>query len=272
MMKNLGFLLSAFLVLGGKAWADAPQPWQLSFQPAATSLAEDLHRLNSGVNIMIFAVAAFVMVLLLICIVRFNQRANPVPSKTSHNTLLEIVWTVVPVLMLVGVAIPSLILLYKQLEIPATDLTVKAVGHQWYWSYEYPDAGISFDSNMIADKDLKPGQLRLLEVDNALVLPVGMNIKIQITATDVIHSWTVPSFGVKHDGVPGRVNESWFKIDREGVFYGQCSELCGVGHAYMPIKVVAVSQEKYKEWLIEAKKKFAALGVLDAKQFAALGR
>jgi len=253
--------------------AEGPAPWQMNLQPAATSIAWELENLLTGVNILIAIITAFVMVLLLICIVRFNERANKVPSKTSHNTIIEVIWTVVPIIILIILTIPSLRLLRNQLDIPETELVVKAVGHQWYWSYEYPDDKIAYDSNLIPDKDIKAGQLRLLSVDNPLVIPVGTNVKVQITATDVIHAWTVPAFGVKHDAVPGRINESWFKVDREGTFYGQCSELCGVGHAYMPIEVVVVSKEKYQEWLNEAKKKFAAgEPVPHINEIAALGQ
>lgn len=259
-MKKANILLFLFALLIGvpAVHAEAPQPWQINLQPAATSIATDLHHLLSGVNILIFAVSIFVMVLLLICIFRFNEKANKVPSKTSHNTLLEVIWTVIPIIILVFLAFPSLRLLNEQLTIPESEVTIKAVGHQWYWSYEYPEAQVAFDSNLIPDNEIKEGQIRLLSVDNPLVVPVGTNIKVQVTATDVIHAWTVPAFGVKHDGVPGKINESWFKVDREGTFYGQCSELCGVGHAYMPIEVIVVSKEKYQEWLAETKKRLAA--------------
>ncbi|HEX2580787.1 MAG TPA: cytochrome c oxidase subunit II [Dongiaceae bacterium] len=255
------------------AWAaDGPQPWEIDLQPPATSIARELVRLNNGLNWLIFAVAILVAVLLVFIIFRFNERVNKTPSQRSHNTVLEIVWTAIPALILLFVAIPSFRLLYNQLDIPATELTVKVTGHQWYWSYEFPDAKFGFDSNIVQDKDLKPGQLRLLEVDNPLVLPVGTSIKVQITAADVIHSWSMPAFGVKHDAVPGKINVSWFTIDHEGTFYGQCQQLCGTGHAYMPIKIVAVSKEKFQQWLGDAKKKFAANTVPGVTRLANAGQ
>jgi cytochrome c oxidase subunit 2 len=181
-----------------------------------------------------------------------------VPSKITHNTPLEIAWTVVPTLILVFIAVFSFPLLYKQLTIPKPGLTIRAIGHQWYWSYEYPDNGnFTFDANLIEKADLKPGQTYLLDTDNEVVLPIGTDIRIQITGADVIHSWTVPSFGVKHDGIPGRTNESWFNIKQPGIYYGQCSELCGVRHGYMPIKVHAVTKEEFEAWVKEAQQKFA---------------
>ncbi len=233
----------------------------LGMQPAATSLAEEMHNLHNNILLpIIIVISVFILALLLWIILRYNAKANPIPSKTTHNTLLEVIWTAVPVLILVAIAIPSFRALYHQLEIPKPDLTIKAIGHQWYWSYEYPDNGnFTFDANLIQDKDLQPGQLRLLETDNEVVLPVGKNIRIQITASDVIHSWTIPSFGVKHDGLPGRVNESWFNITTPGIYYGQCSELCGTGHAYMPIKLRAVSPAEFDAWVLEAQKKFATV-------------
>ena len=236
-----------------------PQPNQVGMQPAATSIAEDVHFFHNWILMPIITViTVFVMLLLLWVMFRYNAKRNPVPSKTTHNTLIEVLWTVIPILILIAISIPSFKLLYKQLDLPKTDLTIRAIGHQWYWSYEYPDNGnFTFDANMIPTADLKPGQLRLLETDNEVVLPVGKNIRIQITAADVIHAWTVPSFGIKHDAVPGRVNESWFNIDRPGIYYGQCSELCGTAHAFMPIKVRAVTQAEYDAWVAEAQAKFA---------------
>jgi cytochrome c oxidase subunit 2 len=210
---------------------------------------------------MVISVLIVVLVLGLLgyCILRFNERANPEPSRTTHNTLIEVIWTAVPVMILVGIAIPSFKLLYEEDVIPKAELTVKATGHQWYWSYEYPDNGnFGFDATMVEDKDLKPDQLRLLTTDNHVVLPVGTTVRIITTATDVIHSWAVPAFGVKVDSVPGRLNELWFKIERPGTYYGQCSELCGVNHGFMPIEVEAVTKERYAQWVEEAKKKFAS--------------
>lgn len=239
----------------------AAQPNQIGMQEAATSIAADSHHFHNMILMpIITGISVLVMLLLLYILIRFRASRNPVPSKTTHHTGLEIAWTVIPILILIIISIPSFKLLYKQLDLPQTDLTIRAIGHQWYWSYEYPDNGnFTFDANMIQTADLKPGQLRLLETDNEVVIPVGKNIRVQITSTDVIHAWTIPSFGIKHDAVPGRVNESWFNVDADkpGIYYGQCSELCGTAHAFMPIKVRAVPQAEFDAWVAEAQKKFA---------------
>ncbi len=236
----------------------APEPWQMHFQPAVTPVMEQVTSFHHFLLIVIVAITVFVMLLLLIVIVRFNERANPVPSKTSHNTLVEVVWTVVPVLILVGIAIPSFKLMYFADRTEDAEMTIKAIGHQWYWSYEYPDNGnFTFDALLVPDEELKPGQLRLLETDNRVVIPVNTKIRLLITASDVIHSFAVPSFGVKLDAVPGKTNETWTEVTQEGVYYGQCSELCGDNHAYMPITVEVVSKEKFAAWVAEAQQKFA---------------
>lgn len=246
----------------------APHDKGIGLQAPATDLAAELDFVHNTVLLPIITVITiFVMVLLLIVIFRFNEKRNPVPSKTTHHTLLEVVWTIVPAVVLVFIAVFSFPLLYRQLEIPTPELTIRAIGHQWYWSYEYPDNGnFTFDARVIRKADLQPGQNYLLDTDNEVVLPVDTNIRIQITATDVIHAWTVPSFGVKHDAVPGKVNESWFNINRPGIYYGQCSELCGVEHAYMPIRVRAVSKEDYQAWVAEAQQKFAKVDGTPATQ------
>jgi len=191
-------------------------------------------------------------------IVRFHHQRNPVPTRTSHNTIIEMLWTVVPVLILVIIAIPSFKLMYYMDRVPNPEMTIKVTGHQWYWSYEYPDqSGLTFDSNLIPDADLKPGQKRLLDVDNPLVVPVDTTIRVLVTGTDVIHSWFVPSFGVQEYAIVGRLNESWMKIEHDGVYYGQCNQICGINHAFMPIKVQAVSKDDFQRWLVDAKKKFA---------------
>jgi len=255
MLGGAGSALAQEAVIG------VAQPKQIGMQEAATSIAADSHHFHNMILMPIITVITiFVLLLLLYIVFRFRASKNPVPSKTTHHTGLEIAWTVIPILILIVISIPSFKLLYKQLDLPKTDLTIKAIGHQWYWSYEYPDNGnFTFDANMIQTADLKPGQLRLLETDNEVVVPVGKNIRIQITSTDVIHSWTVPSFGIKHDAVPGRINESWFNIDADkpGIYYGQCSELCGTAHAFMPIKVRAVTEPEFQAWVAEAQKKFA---------------
>jgi cytochrome c oxidase subunit II len=234
---------------------------QLGMQPPVTSIAEELVFIHDWIlTPIIFVITLFVMGLLLWVMYRYSEKRNPVPSKVTHNTTIEILWTGIPVLILVLIAIPSFRLLYNQLEIPKPDLTIKAIGHQWYWSYVYPDNGnFTFDARMVTAEAAvakEKNVLRMLDTDEEIVLPTGKNIRIQITSDDVIHSWTIPSFGVKHDAVPGRINESWFNIDKPGIYYGQCSELCGIQHAYMPIKVRAVSPEEFDAWVKEAQGRF----------------
>jgi cytochrome c oxidase subunit II len=235
-----------------------PSPWQLGFQPAATPVMEQIESFHYYLLWLITAIALFVLALLVIVMVRFNARANPTPSRTTHNTLIEVIWTIVPVIILVTIAVPSFKLLFLQLSIPPVDLTVKATGKQWYWSYSYPDAKFEYDSLMLKDGERKPDQPRLLAVDNALVVPVNKVVHVQVIGSDVIHAFAVPSFGIKIDAIPGRLNETWFKAEREGIYYGQCSELCGRDHAYMPIEVQVLSEKDYAAWLEAAKKKYAA--------------
>ncbi len=249
----------AFIAAGGVAWAGLgqPSPWELGLQQSASPVMDDIVWFHNFLLWLIAAIALFVLILLAIIAVRFNARANPVPSRTTHNTFIEIIWTVVPVLILVMVAVPSFRLLFYQLKIPAADVTVKATGKQWFWSYSYPDSKFEFDSLMVQDKDLKAGQLRLLSVDNEMVVPVNKVVRVLVTGADVIHSFSVPSFGIKIDAIPGRLNETWFKAEREGMYYGQCSQLCGRDHAFMPIAVHVVSEKEYTAWLAQAKKKYA---------------
>lgn len=229
--------------------ASQPKPWQIGFQPAATPVMEGIDSLHNLLLIIIFIIGILVAFLLAYVIWRFRASKNPVPSKMTHNTFIEIIWTLGPVLILIMIGIPSLKLLFFSDRIEHADLTIKAIGHQWYWSYEYPDDKINFDSLMIQDKDLKPGDLRLLEVDNRVVVPVGKAVRLIVTSEDVLHSFAIPSFGLKKDAVPGRLNETWFKTEKEGVYYGQCSELCGIKHGFMPIAIEVVSQEKYDDWV-----------------------
>ena len=205
----------------------------------------------------ITAIMGFVLFLILYACIRFRASRNPVASTTSHNTLIEVLWTLVPCLILVVLAVPSFKLLYEQDTIPKADVTIKAVGYQWYWGYEYPDENIIFDSYLVDEKDLKENQPRLLTVDNEIYVPVNKVVKVMITANDVLHAWALPSFGVKRDAVPGRINETWFKAEKTGTYYGQCSELCGIKHAFMPITVNVVTEDEYNLWLEEAKQKFA---------------
>lgn len=253
------FLL--FIAFAGSAFAQAGHaaPGQIGMQNPVTPIADEINTFyNAILTPIIFAVSIFVGILLLICIFRFNEKANPTPSTLTHHAGLEVVWTIVPVLILVFIAIPSFRLLDHELVIPKTDITLKVTGHQWYWSYAYPSDGFDFDSYIKADKDLKPGDLRQLAVDNAAVVPVNKTILVQVTASDVIHSFTVPSFGVRIDAVPGRLNQTWFRATKEGTYYGQCSKLCGEDHAYMPIAFRVVSDADYAAWVADAKKKFSA--------------
>jgi cytochrome c oxidase subunit 2 len=240
------------------AGAAEPKPWQLGLQPSATEVMDRLSAFHDVLLIIITLIAAFVLVLLVYVMWRFNQQRNPGPSRTSHNTVIEMLWTVVPVLILISIAIPSFKLMYYMDRVPNPEMTIKVTGHQWYWSYEYPDqGGLAFDSNLVPDDQLKPGQKRLLDVDNPLVVPADTIIRVQVTGTDVIHSWFVPSFGVQEYAIVGRLNESWMKIDHQGTYYGQCNQICGVNHAFMPIKVEAVGKDAFQRWLVDAKKKFA---------------
>ena len=245
---------SAQEMLGDLPVIGKPQPGGVNFQPAVTPMAHDQHWLDHFVLVIITVVTLFVCALLLWCIVRFNRRANPVPARFTHNTPVEILWTLIPVLILLTIGIFSLPALFRSQEMPENpDLVIKGIGHQWYWSYEYPNNGISFDSLMLAKDELAAAGYSddeyLLATDTAVVVPVGKKVLMQVTSTDVIHSWAMPAFAIKQDAVPGRIAQAWFEVDQEGVYFGQCSELCGINHAYMPIVVKAVSQDKYDAWV-----------------------
>lgn len=239
-----------------------PSPWQKGMQEPATEIAKQINDFHSLLLWVITAITVFVMALLLAVMVRFNEKANPKPSKTSHNTAIEVAWTLIPILILLVIAVPSFRILFKQYEFPKADLTIKAIGHQWYWTHEYPDLGnVTFDSLLLEGKDfdeaekkgLKP--IRLLSVDNEVVVPAGKVVHILGTADDVIHSWSVPSFGANTDVVPGRTTATWFKVDKPGVYYGACTQLCGTKHAYMPIAVRVVSPDVFNEWAAALKVK-----------------
>ena len=256
-MKKILLTISSFLI-ASEVFANQPKEWQLGFQnPASDSMRDIVSFHNNLLLPIIIAISVFVLFLMLYACVRFRASANPNPSKRTHNVTVEILWTLIPCLILIVMAVPSFKILYKQDTIPKADLTIKAVGYQWYWGYEYPDENIIFDSYMIEEKDLRADQPRLLAVDNEVVVPVNKVVKVLITANDVLHAWALPAFGVKRDAVPGRINETWFKAEKEGTYYGQCSELCGIKHAFMPITVKVVSEEDYQEWLSEARVKFA---------------
>jgi cytochrome c oxidase subunit II len=251
------------LMLPGSAFAGDGQPrdWQIGFQPSVTPIGDAIHSFHSLLLVLISAIVVFVLGLLVWVAIRYNAGRNPVPSRTSHHTLLEVAWTVVPVLILLVIAIPSFRLLYAQYDFPKADLTIKATGHQWYWSYNYPDHGnFNFDALMIEEDQLQPGQPRLLATDNEVVVPVNKNVHILLTADDVIHNWAIPSFGIRMDAVPGRVTRMWFNARETGVYYGQCSELCGERHAFMPIQVRVVSDQEFAAWVESAKQKFADRG------------
>jgi len=252
-------LVHIFLALtSGSALANEPKEWQLGFQDSASKSMSDIVWFHDYMLLpIITAITAFVLFLLLYTCIRYRASRNKVASTTSHNTLIEVLWTLIPCLILIVMAVPSFKVLYSQDTIPKADVTIKAVGYQWYWGYEYPDENIIFDSYMVDEKDLKENQPRLLTVDNEVFVPVNKVVKVMITANDVLHAWALPSFGVKRDAVPGRINETWFKAERTGTFYGQCSELCGIKHAFMPITVNVVTEEEYKEWLEKAKIEFA---------------
>lgn len=251
-----GFLLGSLgsvLAEGGQ-----PTPWQTGFQPAASPTMHQIKDFNDFLLILIVAIVVFVMGLLIYVMYRFSEKRNPNPSKTTHNTLIEIIWTTVPVIILALIVIPSFKLLYFADSVAEADMTVKAIGRQWYWSYEYPDHGnFIFDSNMVADEDLEPGQPRLLQTDTAFVLPVNTKIRLLITASDVLHAFAMPSMGLKLDAVPGRVNETWVEILEEGYYYGQCSELCGTAHSYMPIMIKAVSKAEFETWVKQAEQEYS---------------
>lgn len=261
----LGTLIGAGA--GGAAIASAEVegrsvPWQVNLQEAYSPVMERIHEFHNLLLVVQFAIVLLVMALLGYVIYRFNAKRNPVPSRNTHNTLLEVVWTAVPIVILVIIAVPSLRLLYFADKAHDYEMTLKVVGHQWYWSYEYPDHGnFTFDSIMIPDDeiDVAAGQVRLLSVDNAVVLPVNTKVQVLVVSDDVIHNWAVPSLGLKKDATPGRTNETWVEITEEGVYYGMCSELCGVNHAFMPIEIRAVSREAFEAWVEQAKEEFATV-------------
>lgn len=250
---------AVILTFGFAALASGPVDMGLGFQPAVTSSAQRIHDFHDMLLVIITGIVIFVFALLVYVVLRYNAKANPNPSKTTHHVLLEIVWTIVPVVILIIIAVPSFKILYQNDRIEQPEMTLKVTGYQWYWGYEYPDqGGISFMSYMIPEKEIKEGQKRLLSTDNVVVLPIETNIAVLVTANDVIHSWAVPAFGVKIDAVPMRTNETWFRIDTPGVYYGQCSEICGKDHAYMPIEIHAVTKEEFAAWVEKAKLEFAA--------------
>jgi cytochrome c oxidase subunit II len=265
---------------GSTAFADAagqPRPWQMSLQPQVTDIGERINSLHNGLLVIITLITVFVLALLVYALFRFNERRNPVPTRTTHNTFLEIIWTIVPVMILVGIAIPSFSLLRYKLVPPPADIVMKATGSQWLWTYDYPKdqgGGFSIVSKMLDEKQraeliasgTSPEDApRLLAVDNEAVLPVGKVIRVEVTSTDVIHGFNLPAFGVKVNAIPGRNNEVWFKVEKEGLYYGQCTQICGDQHSEMPLAFHIVSPERYAEWLKEAKAKYASNGASAAR-------
>jgi len=274
LIRLIVFALTIVAALAGGESALAglgqPSPWQLGLQQSASPVMDNIIWFHDFLLYIITAIAGFVLALLIIVMVRFNARANPAPSRTTHNTLIEIAWTIIPIMILMFIAVPSFKLLFFQLNVPPADLTVKATGKQWFWSYSYPDnGGFEFDSLMLKEGERKQDQPRLLAVNNEMVVPVNKTVRVITTGADVIHSFAMPSFGIKIDAVPGRINETWFTATREGVYYGQCSELCGKDHAFMPIAVRVVSDQAFSAWIEDAKKKYARDEVLPSTTVAA---
>src|ERR1700751_1167226 len=260
--RLLGFAVAASaLVTSSAAFAELGQPaeWEWKLQQAGSPVMEHIEWFHNILLVIITLITLFVLGLLITVMVKFNARANPTPSRTTHNTLIEVAWTLIPVLILVAIAVPSFRLLFLELDIPKADLTIKATGKQWYWTYTYPDSKLEFDSLLACDETrTKCTEPRLLTVDNSIVVPVNKTVVVQTTGADVIHSFAVPAFGIKIDAIPGRLNETWFKATRTGMYYGQCSELCGKDHAFMPIAVKVVTDEEFAKWLVDAKKQFSS--------------
>lgn len=259
-------LISGLLFLAPDVLAAQPEQWGLDLQEAASPVAERIQSFHNMLLWVIFAIAGFVLLLLIIVVFKFNAKANPVPSKTTHHVGLEVVWTILPVIILMLIAVPSFKLLYYVDRVAEPEMTLKVTGYQWYWGYEYPDSeGLSFTSYMVEDEDIDEakGQVRLLSTDNPVVLPIDTDIQVLVTAGDVLHSWAMPAFGVKTDSVPGKLNETWMNITKPGIYYGQCSEICGVKHAYMPIEIHALPKTDYETWIARAKVEFAENGSVD---------
>ena len=257
-MKIIILILVSFV--SSSVFSNGITDWQLGFQKPASPVMQTIFDLHNFVLIMMTAITIFVLILLIYVAIRFRKSANPIPSKRTHNVILETLWTAIPVIILIVMAVPSFKLLYEQDIIPEADMTIKVIGHQWYWEYQYPEYDdLAFESYLIPEEELKEGEPRLLTVDNRLVLPINKNIHVLVTAGDVLHSFAMPSLGVKKDAVPGRLNETWMRIDRPGVYRGQCSEICGRRHGYMPIVIEAVSESDFIAWVNKAKNEFAEL-------------
>ena len=251
MLTGSLIMLAALLVVG-PALASQPTPWGIGFQEAASPIKEQINAFHNVMLVIIFLIAALVLALLVFVCFRFREKANPEPAKFTHNTAVEVLWTVIPFLIVIGISFYSVPLIFRMDRVENPEMTLVVRGYQWHWGYEYPDQQIDeFLSFMVADDDITGNQVRLLSTDAPVVLPVDTDIQILVGAADVLHSWAMPAFGIKTDAVPGRLNETWVRIDREGTYFGQCSEICGVGHAYMPIEVRAVSREAFDQWVID---------------------
>ena len=260
------FIVNTALFATSAAHADQPRPWEMMMQAPGSTSFEHIQALHNMLLYIIAGIVLFVLTLLAIVIVRFNEKANPIPSERAHHVLLEVFWTVIPALILVVVAVPSFKLIYYTDRTPKPEMTLKVTAYQWYWGYEYPDqGGINFLANRIPDKEIdkSKGQVRLLSTDNVVVLPVDTNIQILMTGADVIHDWGIPALGMKIDAVPGRVNETWLRITKPGTYYGQCDQVCGANHSFMPIEIHAVSKDEFKTWLVTAKKQYSSLTAPD---------
>lgn len=255
---RLALAMAGTAALAPPGHADQPRPWEMGMQASATPVHDRITSFHDLLLIVITLITIFVLGLLVVTMVKFHHSRNPVPTRRTHNTLIEVLWTIVPVVILVLIAVPSFKLMYYMDRVPDAAMTIKVTGHQWYWTYEYPDQKVSFDSNIVADDKLTAGQPRLLTVDNPLVVPTGTNVRVLVTSTDVIHSWFVPSFGVQEYAVIGRTNQSWFNVEHPGTYYGECNQICGINHSHMPIEVVAMAKPDFDKWLDDAKKKFAS--------------
>lgn len=259
LLVRLGVCLASLAAMSSSAFAAQPVEKGLNFQPAATPIMTQIHSFHTLLLYIIIPISLFVLGLLTWVVVRYNRKANPEPSRTTHNVAIEVVWTLIPIMILLVIAAPSFAIIDKEDNIPEADLTVKAIGHQWYWEYEYPDyEGIVFDSYMLSDEQAaKEGKPRLLATDTHVVVPEDTIVKVLITSVDVNHAWAIPAFGVKRDAIPGRINQTWFKVDEPGIYYGQCSELCGIKHGFMPITVEVVSKDEFETWIEDAKAEYA---------------
>ena len=268
--------IAAFLltIMSGVAFADGiPTEWQMGFQEPASTSMERINEFHNLLLVLITVISLFVLGLMIYVAYRYNEKKNPVPSKTTHHTMIEIIWTVVPVIILVWLFIPSYNMMVENDRVVDADMTLKVIGQQWYWTYEYPDHGnFTFDANMTFAEDLEDKSLRMMETDNHVVLPVGKKVRLLFTAGDVLHSWGIPALGIKLDAVPGRLNETWVEITKPGMYYGFCSELCGVNHSYMPVAIKAVSEEEFNAWVETAKEEFARVDEPAAKSATRLAQ